>query len=235
MSSEYLDPTTVVGTPWWDQLIYLIGEVTLAVLLLMIIIPLFVAVIIFLSIHNRHFYAPRLLKAGLVMSEGMSKAICRFFGLEDQELTAFFIRLHNTLSTTSFEAIPVEERAIFIPQCLRAADCPAHLTPEGLVCRRCGRCEVGGNIDRLEEIGYRVWIAPGSTLIKRMFKKYHPKAIIGVGCLMEVKEGIEMCDKAGVVAMGVVTIKDGCVETLVSWPDVYDVALLGTEEKKLTI
>ena len=80
MSSEYLDPTTVVGTPWWDQLIYLIGEVTVVVLILMIIVPVIVTIIVFLSIHNRHFYAPRFLKAGLVMSEGMSKATCRFLG-----------------------------------------------------------------------------------------------------------------------------------------------------------
>ena len=230
MSGEYIDPTAVVGTPWWDQLIYLIGEVTLFVFLFMIIVPLIMSFIIFISIHNRRFYAPRLLKAGLVMAEGMIKAFCRLLGLEDQELTAFFIRLHNTLSTTSFEEVPVKERAIFIPQCMRASDCPAHLTPEGLICRRCGRCEVGENIDHLEEIGYMVWIAPGSTLIKRMFKKYHPKAIIGIGCLMEVKEGLEMCDKAGVIGMGVVTMRDGCVETAVNWPDVYDVALLGTEE-----
>ncbi|NLO78252.1 MAG: DUF116 domain-containing protein [Methanomicrobiales archaeon] len=230
MNTEPISLAAVVEIPWWDQLIFFVGEITLFALLLMLIVPIIVAIIIFISIHNRHFYAPRMLKAGLVMSEGMSKAICRLLGVEDQELIAFFIRLHNTLSTTSFEATNVQERAIFIPQCLRAADCPAHLTPEGLVCRRCGRCEVGVNIDRLEKLGYRVWIAPGSTLIKRMFKKYHPKAIVGVGCLMEVKEGIEMCDKAGIVAMGVVTIKDGCVETLVNWPDVYDVALLGTEE-----
>jgi len=95
MSTEYLNPATVVGTPWWDQLIYLIGEVTIFVLIMMLVVPLIVTVIIFLSIHNRHFYAPRLLKAGLVMSEGMSKAICRLFGLEDQELTAFFIVCSN--------------------------------------------------------------------------------------------------------------------------------------------
>lgn len=232
MSAKYIDPTAVVGTPWWDQLIYFIGEVTLVFLLFMIIVPLIMSVIIFLSIHNRHFYAPRLLKSGLVMTEGMVKAFCRLFGLEDQELMAFFIRLHNTLSTTEFEDVPVKERAIFIPQCMRASDCPAHLTPEGLICRRCGKCEIGENIDHLEDIGYRVWIAPGSTLIKRMFKKYHPKAIIGVGCLMEVKEGLEMCDKAGVIGMGVVTMRDGCVETAVNWSDVYDVALLGTEKNE---
>lgn len=68
MSVEYIEPTAVVGTPWWDQLIYLIGEVTLVVLLFMIIVPLLMSGIIILSIHNRHFYAPRLLKAGLVMT-----------------------------------------------------------------------------------------------------------------------------------------------------------------------
>lgn len=39
-----------------------------------------------------------------------------------------------------------------------------------------------------------------------------------------------MCDKAGVIGMGVVTLRDGCVETAVHWPDVYEVALLGTKE-----
>jgi hypothetical protein len=48
-----------------------------------------------------------------------------------------------------------------------------------------------------------------------MVKKYRPKAIIGVGCLTEVKEGIDMADKMGLVVIGVVTLKEGCVETIV--------------------
>jgi hypothetical protein len=66
-----------------------------------------------------------------------------------------------------------------------------------------------------------------------MVKKYHPKAIIGVGCLSEVKEGIDMADKMGLVAMGVVTMKEGCVETLVNWADIYEVAILGVDPKLL--
>jgi len=76
-------------------------------------------------------------------------------------------------------------------------------------------------------MGYRVFIVPGSSFIKRMVKKYHPRAILGVGCLSEVKEGLEMSDKMGLVAMGVVTLKDGCVETLVAWDKVMEVATLG--------
>jgi hypothetical protein len=81
-------------------------------------------------------------------------------------------------------------------------------------------------------MGYRVFIAPGSTLIKRMMKKYRPEAIIGVGCLMEIKEGLDLCDRAGVVGMGVVTLKDGCVETLVDWNELRDVALIGLPDSR---
>jgi hypothetical protein len=85
----------------------------------------------------------------------------------------------------------------------------------------------------LEKLGYRIFIVPGSSFIKRMVKKYHPKAIVGVGCLAEVKEGIDMADKMGLVVMGIVTIKEGCVETLVNWTDIYEVATLGIDPKSI--
>ena len=122
----------------------------------------------------------------------------------------------------------MNQRAVFLLNA-RSAQCPANLTPEGLKCRNCGRCAVGENTAWLEGLGYRVFIVPGSTFIKRMVKKYHPQAIIGVGCLTEVKDGIDMCDKIGITPMGVVNLKDGCVETIADWAAVRDVALLGLE------
>jgi hypothetical protein len=62
-----------------------------------------------------------------------------------------------------------------------------------------------------------------------MVRQYHPKAIIGVGCLSEVKEGLEMADKMGLVAMGVVTLKEGCVETILNWDDLFEIASLGID------
>ena len=82
-------------------------------------------------------------------------------------------------------------------------------------------------------MGYKVFIVPGSSFIKRMVKKYRPKAIIGVGCLLEVKEGLEMVDKIGLIPMGVVTTREGCVETDVNWDDVMEVALLGIDKSKI--
>ncbi len=59
------------------------------------------------------------------------------------------------------------------------------------------------------------------------------KAIIGVGCLTEVKEGLEMADKLGLVAMGVVNLKEGCVETIANWQEIYEIAVLGIDQASI--
>jgi hypothetical protein len=167
---------------------------------------------------------PHLFLAGMALVEGVIRAFCGLLGVEDRELTEFVIRLHNRFNQGKFDRIPAKDKAIFLPQCLRSAKCPAHLTPEGLICQRCMLCEIGRSIDALEAQGYRVHIVPGSTFIKRLVKADKPKAIIGVGCLMEVREGLMLADRLGLVAMGVITLKDGCIETLVNWTDINELA-----------
>jgi hypothetical protein len=217
----------------YEGLMTIIGVVTVVVILGMLLLSFVLVTISLYSIKKGRLYFPEFLRAGLVFLEGLAKAIFRFLGLEDREMLAFFIKLHNTMSTSAFERVPVAGRAIFLPQCLRASRCPAHLTPEGLKCQSCGQCSIGQMHLLLEEMGYSVFIVPGSSFIKRMVKKYRPGAIIGVGCLSEVKEGIDMADKMGLVAMGVVTAKEGCVETLVNWADVYEMATLGVDPSRI--
>ena len=211
------------------SVIFLIGEITVIVLIGLFCLALFLVALTFYSIRKGRLFFPGFLKAGMVLVEGFSKALFSLFGLEDKEMMTFFIRVHNTMSRKSFEVIPVGDRAIFFPQCLRSAKCPANLSPEGLKCINCGQCTVTDAIRMLELLGYRLFIVPGSSFIKRMVKKYHPKAIIGVGCLSEVKEGLDMSDKLGLVALGVVTEREGCVETSVNWEDVFGVALIGID------
>lgn len=213
----------------WNHLMYLIGEVAVILVAGALLVSFILVVISIYSIKKGRLYFPRLIKAGLVLLEGFMKAFFRLLGLEDREMYTFFIKIHNSMNQNAFEQIPVAERAIFIPQCLRSSNCPASLTPEGLKCKSCGQCSVGDSRKLLEKMGYRIFIVPGSSFIKRMVKKYRPKALIGVGCLTEVKEGIDMADKMGLVVMGVVTLKEGCVETIVNWPDLYEVAILGID------
>jgi hypothetical protein len=213
----------------WNDLMILIGEAAVIIALGALLTSFVLVIISLYSIRTGRLYFPTLIRSGLVFLEGLMKAFFRLLGLEEREMLSFFIKLHNAMNTAEFERIPVSERAVFLPQCLRSSKCPAHLTPEGLKCRNCGQCTVGEARIILEKMGYRIFIVPGSSFIKRMVRKYHPRAIIGVGCLSEVKEGIDMADKMGLVAMGVVTLKEGWVETLVNWEDLYEVAILGVE------
>jgi len=213
----------------WNQMMILIGEITLVVILGALLTAFILVIISIISIRTGKLYFPKLIRSGLVFLEGLMKAFFRLLGLEDREMLTFLIKLHNTMTSAEFARIPVSERAIFMPQCLRSSKCPAHLTPEGLKCRACGQCPIGEFQPILEKMGYRIFIVPGSSFIKRMVKKYRPKALIGVGCLSEVKEGIEMADKLGLVVMGVVTLKEGCVETLANWSDILEVAALGVD------
>ena len=212
-----------------SSVIFIIGEITVIILIGLFCLAFFLVALTFYSIRKGKLIFPGFLKAGMVLVEGFSKALFSLFGLEDKEMMTFFIRVHNTMSRKSFEMIPVRDRAIFFPQCLRSAKCPANLTPEGLKCTNCGQCTVTDAIRMLELLGYRLFIVPGSSFIKRMVKKYRPRAIIGVGCLSEVKEGLDMSDKLGLVALGVVTEREGCVETSVNWEDVFGVALIGID------
>jgi hypothetical protein len=219
-------------TPWHSA-VYIIGEATLLIIVGALLISFVLVIISLYSIKRGRLYFPHLIRAGIVLLEGNMKAFFRLLGLEDREMLTFIIKIHNTMNATEFSQVPLAERAIFFPQCLRSAKCPAHLSPEGLKCVNCGQCTVGVARQNLEKMGYQVFTIPGSSFIKRMVKKYHPKAIIGVGCLAEVKEGIDMADKIGLIAMGVVTLKEGCVETLVNWQDVYDVATLGLDPSSI--
>ncbi|MDD1771969.1 MAG: DUF116 domain-containing protein [Methanomassiliicoccales archaeon] len=202
------------------------SEATILFLVLFLLFIVCIAGVVLLSIKHDKFYFPRLMRAGFKFMDGVVRSVCKFAGVEDNKLTVFFIRLHNSMSESDFANTDFKDRAIFLPHCLRSSQCPANLTPEGLFCKHCGKCELDHTIDELEGMGYKVFIVPGSTFINRMVKKYLPRAIIGVGCIREVKDGLEFADKIGVIVMGVINKTDGCVETLADLQELMSIAML---------
>ena len=99
------DPTLL------DQIIFLIGEITLIVIAGIFFFAVLMVVLAWLSIRRGKIYFPSFLKAGMVLVEGLARALFKLFGLEDNQVHAFFIQLHNTLNKKAFEAVPVSEAA----------------------------------------------------------------------------------------------------------------------------
>jgi len=213
--------------------IILIGELTILIILSTLILGFILFILTLHAVRSGNILFPRFMRGGLLFLEGMMRGMFRLFGLEDSDFLTIIVTLQNTLNRKAFTDVPVAERAVFVPHCLRSNACPAHLHDEGLKCRECGLCKVGEGKRLLELLGYRIFIIPGSSFIKRMIKRYHPKAIIGIGCILEVKEGIEMSSQADIIAMGVVNLSDGCVETSADWEQVLRVALLGIDPQSV--
>ena len=215
----------------WEQAVSALGAATVLLLLLFFISVLFITIIVALSIRNHKFYFPRLILASFSFADRVIRGTCRLVSLNDSELSTFFVNLHNRMTEAEFSKTAIEDRAIFLPHCLRSAKCPAELTPEGLVCKHCGRCPLDKSTKELEGMGYRVFVVPGSTFVGRMAKKYRYKAIIGVGCPKEIRDGLRSADKIGLIAMGVVNKTDGCIETIADWPELLRVASLPASSK----
>lgn len=199
----------------------LIGQAVIIIILFIIFMSLFGTILIMYSFITERFLFPNLMLTIIILLEGVLKSIFRLIRLDDSIIDKTVIKLRNRVSLGQFKNIPTTKRVIFFPQCLRDIDCPSKLTPEGIQCINCGSCEIGNAKKKAEELGYRVFIVPGSSFIKRMIKKYEPGAIIGVGCRFEVKNGLDLCSNIGLVGVGMELEKAGCLATELEWDDFY--------------
>ena len=220
----------IFDNPIWNSIFILLGELLLLVLILWLIFIIVVGILVVISIKKHRMYLPKILRPALTLMEGAIRIICQILGVDSHQLMNFLIRIDNEMNTSNFSKIPVEKRVVFLPHCLRSSNCPARLTPDGIKCLSCGKCQLGKVVPILENAGYTTFIIPGSTFIKRMVKKYKPEGMIGVGCMIEVKEGLELGRKISLTTMGVVNITDGCLETTMDTETLLEIASLGLKE-----
>jgi len=205
-----------------DRLFYLVGEAVVLLGISVLVLSVLVALLILYSFKTGNFFAARIMLIGTTLLESVIKPLFWIARADDAIVDDVGVRLRNYISRQEFLKTPFERRFIFMPQCVRSTECPAKLTPEGIKCVNCGRCGVGEAKEYAEGMGYRFFIVPGSSFIKRIIKKYRPQAIVGVGCPMEIKEGLDLCHSHAIPAQGVPLSKAGCVATTLDWEQFYE-------------
>ncbi|MCJ7443733.1 MAG: DUF116 domain-containing protein [Methanotrichaceae archaeon] len=176
----------------------------------------------FVLFNTGHFFAARLMLVSISVLESTIKSIFRLSGADDSIVDDVSVHLRNYINRKGFLRIQKVNRFIFMPQCLRSTACPGKLTPEGIACIDCDQCGIGKPKKYSEDLGYKFYIVPGSSFIKRIIKKYQPKAIVGVGCQMEIKEGLDLCHRYGLPALGFPLSKAGCLATEIDWEQFND-------------
>ncbi|MDM7935515.1 MAG: DUF116 domain-containing protein [Methanothrix sp.] len=207
---------------YMDRLFYLVGEAVVLLSLAALVLGIIASALILYSFRTGNFFSARIMLIGTTLLEGVVKSLFWIARVDDSIVDEVVVRLRNYINRREFLSIPYDQRFIFMPQCIRSTECPAKLTPEGIRCTGCGRCGASEAKRYAEGLGYRFFIVPGSSFIKRIIRKYQPRAIVGVGCSMEIKEGLALCHRYAIPAQGVPLTSSGCVATTLDWEAFYD-------------
>jgi len=205
-----------------EPLFTIIGEAVVYFAVFLLLIAILGSFLIGYSFKTEKFIFPGFMLFSITLLENLVKALFRLIKMEDSIVDDVGIELKNKISLRKFRDTPVNKRLIFFPQCLRAVTCPSKLSPEGMECVYCGACEIGQAKKSAEILGYKVFIVPGSSFIRRLVRKHKPSAILGVGCMTEIKSGLEMCEKMDLFGVGIVLEKAGCVSTVLDWDKFYE-------------
>lgn len=205
-----------------EPLFTIIGEVVVYFVFLLLIVAILGSLLIGYSFKTEKFIFPGFMLFAISILENLVKALFRLINMDDSIVDDVGIALKNKVSMRNFRNTPVNKRLVFFPQCLRAANCPSKLSPDGMQCIDCGNCEIGQAKKTAEDLGYKVFIVPGSSFIRRLVRKHRPSAILGVGCITEIKAGLEMCEKLNLYGEGLVLEKAGCVSTVLDWDKFYE-------------
>jgi len=157
----------------------------------------------------------RLLELGVDLSS--RAAVKSALKLIDSDLSVAddaYIALKNSLDREGFRKTEYNERALFLPQCLRNSEkCEGKMTDAGYVCSECGSCQIFPIKKEAESLGYKVYIVPGGSMAMKIVKNNGFKAVAGVACMFELCEAAEKLGPTKIWAQGVPLLRDGCRNT----------------------
>ncbi len=128
------------------------------------------------------------------------------------------IETRNNLTREQFNSS--KKRALLLPHCSRKymdQRCKAVFNPQtaSYSCQHCSEdCLVHQATLLATKHGYDVYVLPGGSCVKKIFRNNHYDGVIGVACTDELKLGFKILDQhRDVTAQGVPLVKNGCSNT----------------------
>lgn len=195
------------------QLVVLIVGIIIILLIIFLILALLIA-------KKNKIKFPRFLLYIVDLLYSPLKTIAHFLKLDDNLIDDIAIRVRNDLNKEQYNRIPAEKTLIFLPHCLRHKDCPATLQKEGLNCTECGLCSIGVIKKKAEPLGYKMYIVPGSSFVKKIVMENKFQTVLGVACHEDLNQMMMLL--SDFYPQGVLLERTGCFETKVNVKKVFE-------------
>ena len=190
----------------FGQIVFVIVLVILALLSLTLILGK-------LLLKEDKLVFPRLLLFTIDMFYGLFKKFSENVGVDAKIVDQIGVEVRNSVNEKYFKKIEPQDKILVLPHCLRHTDCEAKLESSGLVCTDCNRCVIGVLKNKGEDMGFKVFIIPGSTFFKKILENNDFKAVLGVACYQDLN--LSMMKLSKFSCQGVPLLKDGCINTKV--------------------
>jgi hypothetical protein len=163
------------------------------------------------SFKKRRIIFPSFVLFTLYIFYSPARWLCRVFRIRETLVDDILIDLRNAMMLEDFIHTK-EGRVVLLPQCMRHPNCKARCDPvHGYECKRCGLCDISKICEAGEKYNFQVFVIPGGSFVKKIFKESRPKACLGVACYNELAE--DMQEVSFVPVQGVLLLKDGCFNT----------------------
>ena len=195
------------------QLVVLIVGIIIILLIIFLILGLLIA-------KKNQIKFPRFLLYIVDLLYSPLKTIAHFLKLDDNLIDDIAIKVRNDLNKEQYNRIPAKKTLIFLPHCLRHKDCPATLQKEGLNCTECGLCSIGVIKKKAEPLGYKMYIVPGSSFVKKIVMENKFQTVLGVACHEDLNQMMMLL--SDFYPQGVLLEKTGCFETKVNVKNVFE-------------
>lgn len=124
------------------------------------------------------------------------------------------VELHNCAWKDTVSAIPAERRLLLLPKCLsNSARCKAHIDDLGLLCNRCGSCNIPSLQEEADRTGMLSLVAEGFTQVIELIRNNVVDAVIGVSCLDSLEKAFPLLIDNAVPGIAIPLNRDGCHDT----------------------
>lgn len=191
-----------------------LGQLVVFIAILIIILFIVVLILGYLIARKNQIKFPRFILYIVDLLYSPFKTISRILKLDEHLIDNIAIKVRDEINKEKFRHVPAEKTLIFLPHCLRHMDCPATLQKEGLNCTKCGLCSIGAIKKKADSLGYKLYIVPGSSFVKKIVKENNFQAVIGVACHEDLNQVMMLL--SDFCPQGVLLEKTGCFETKVN-------------------
>ena len=165
-----------------DSFYMFLGQLVVFIAILIVILFIVVLILGYLIARKNQIKFPRFILYIVDLLYSPFKTISRILKLDEHLIDNIAIKVRDEINKEKFRHVPAEKTLIFLPHCLRHRDCPATLQKEGLNCTKCGLCSIGVIKKKADSLGYKLYIVPGSSFVKKIVKENNFQAVIGVAC-----------------------------------------------------